>query len=644
MSKIKKLLCNISQKYSNFILKHKFLYIFPKNICLLILSVILSFFMVNSIKNNTTVIHKLNSPNGFVDEIYEKPIKEKINISKIKKIDKFGLYFATYARINDSKYSLKILENNKVVKNIDFNPKKFKDNSIKYFDINIKLNKNSSYSFEIVPNNVKEGSGITLIKDGKKVAYEILNKSEFYNFVIIFSIIFLMIYFLVNYLFNSEKIKTEKSFMILMLIYLISILFIIPPYEIPDETYHFTRTYKTSQFSFNKDLNYNMKKKKISVPSNIKCLNYSLKNGENVISKSDIKNCLNSEKNTKKNLKDFRGTSKILVALPGAIGIKIVDLFSNSPLLLFYSGRLFSFFTSFLILLYAIKIIPKHKKILLFVCLMPMFVQQLVSYSYDSVLNALCILQIAYFIKFYYQKEKISNKDLIIYTLSSLLIMTIKLPYLLISASILFLDKSKFGENKFDKLKKILCIFGIIFISYYLSKFIQNIGYIEVKSKVSKINRGNSLIELIKNPKLILWIIYNTLSTYGLEYLKEIVGVFGWLKYRINNIIVIASYIMIILIILSEESKISKKTRLLNIFSMIILIGGIFLVMYLQWTQTGNLTIDGVQGRYLLPILPMIMIMLIPKNRKINLDEKNIYSFINISMLIFMITILVSYY
>ena len=77
---------------------------------------------------------------------------------------------------------------------------------------------------------------------------------------------------------------------------------------------------------------------------------------------------------------------------------------------------------------------------------------------------------------------------------------------------------------------------------------------------------------------------------------------------------------------------------------MIILIGGIFLVMYLQWTQTGNLTIDGVQGRYLLPILPMIMIMLIPKNRKINLDEKNIYSFINISMLIFMITILVSYY
>ena len=101
---------------------------------------------------------------------------------------------------------------------------------------------------------------------------------------------------------------------------------------------------------------------------------------------------------------------------------------------------------------------------------------------------------------------------------------------------------------------------------------------------------------------------------------------------------------MLILGVLSEESNLKLKYRLINIALIIILIGGIFLAMYLYWTPTGNTIIEGVQGRYFLPVLLLLMAMLTPKKRKIELEDDTIYSFINISMIIYICTLLFSFY
>ena len=63
-------------------------------------------------------------------------------------------------------------------------------------------------------------------------------------------------------------------------------------------------------------------------------------------------------------------------------------------------------------------------------------------------------------------------------------------------------------------------------------------------------------------------------------------------------------------------------------------IGLVFTSLYVQWTTVGKESIAGVQGRYFLPILPLIMLLL-GSVLKIKTDYKkeNINKFVGISIL-----------
>ena len=86
------------------------------------------------------------------------------------------------------------------------------------------------------------------------------------------------------------------------------------------------------------------------------------------------------------------------------------------------------------------------------------------------------------------------------------------------------------------------------------------------------------------------------------------------------------------------------KNRVVNILIILALISGIFLAMYLYWTPHGRIVVEGVQGRYFLAPLLLFMISCMPKKEKINLSNKFIYEFVNLSMLSYIVTILVQFY
>ena len=113
--------------------------------------------------------------------------------------------------------------------------------------------------------------------------------------------------------------------------------------------------------SFIKTNNFPTKKE----PINIDCLDYGKINGSyiNVKDVSDIDHCFVNKKTTKTN-EIINISNKIAYFISG-LGIKIAMLFTNSPMIIFFAGRLFNTICSFLIILYALKIVPKHKRIIL---------------------------------------------------------------------------------------------------------------------------------------------------------------------------------------------------------------------------------------------------------------------------------------
>ena len=646
INNIEKWIDKINEKYSNFSKRTPqkyFLQFFPNNIFLTILFIVLLIWFIPKVMNNTVLQYQTTNLDKFSDKIFDKSIEQKINIANLKEIANLEVYFGTYGGRKNSVYKFQILKDDEAIYTKTLNAKNLQDNSYYNFKTNIsKIDKNSKYKFVLTPVKVTKSNAISVLQNANgEFVHRIINKSEFYDEVIIISIVFLIIFFIVNYLINNEKINKEKSFLLLMLIYLLPILFIYPTYETPDEPFHFRKAVGLSQYNLNKTPYENMMTKKMNLPKNSECLSSTgplIYN--NIIKKEDYLKCFKSTKNIKNSYVKTE-TIRLLSSIPAAIGVKIADTFSNSPMIIFYSGRLFNFLIAFMLILVAFRIIPKHKKILLMIVLIPMFIQQMISYSYDAILNSLCILVMSYLIKFYYAKN-ITMKEIIIYSIISFIILDIKAPYILLSLPIFFIDKSKFGFQKHDKIKQLSIMSFMILIGFLISRYISNIGYIATGNSLGS-NIGNSISSILFHPKHLLVVVYSTLKVKGLEYITSTIGKFGWYTKDLNLLLVIAYIVFLIVAAISENGEIKLKNKIINILLMLILIASICLAMYVSWTPTGNVVIEGVQGRYFLPTL-FIIFMLIPKKRMLKVNNKTIYSFLNITLLFYVITLLFEFY
>ena len=93
------------------------------------------------------------------------------------------------------------------------------------------------------------------------------------------------------------------------------------------------------------------------------------------------------------------------------------------------------------------------------------------------------------------------------------------------------------------------------------------------------------------------------------------------------NLLISVSYLLILVfsVISQKEKKTYEKIpKLLMISIVIIEYGAIITGMSLQWTSVGNLIAEGVQGRYFLPVMILLLLALIPKNNSINIKNKEL--------------------
>ena len=314
----------------------------PSNIYLLLLFLILCIITIPKLLNNYTSSYSTVTEVKEPVEIVDYSISQEINTKGIKRIDAIGVSYSTYMRKNSSFYDFLIYKNDDVIYNEKIDASKLKDNKEVLYRIGQKVKEHDKFRFEVKPINVKIGNGITILQDkNDNYLYRVYKKSEFYSISIILSLFMLIIFIIINYLINNEKIKKEEKFYKVVLIYILISTFIMPPKFIPDSNYHFNNAYTVSQngiIDFIKSNNLKAYEK----PSNINCLDYGSVNNNyiNVKSSNDIINCFKSEKLEKITYK-ARINNKIAYVFP-ALGIKIAMIFTNSPMVIFFMGRLFN--------------------------------------------------------------------------------------------------------------------------------------------------------------------------------------------------------------------------------------------------------------------------------------------------------------
>ena len=306
------------------------------------------------------------------------------------------------------------------------------------------------------------------------------------------------------------------------------------------------------------------------------------------------------------------------------LGISIGRILHLGVARTLFLGSFANFLFYIISFFYAIKKTPLGKRILVVLGIMPMTMQQVTSYSYDCIVISLAVVYVALVLKELY--SKCTKYEWVVFIISLLLLLPTKQGADFSMTGLLVLMGLKIRkENKilFKKIMKIIAI-GIVLLLVY-----------SVYNHFSKPSEGTGMIEwanapaysisyLITNiPRLFILIgntIYEKMDFY---FISMIGGSLGWFQVQIPiTIVCLIAFILVGVSFKSEDEHLELTFNTKIAFGVIsaICFACIEAGMLLGWTPIYYRSVEGVQGRYFLPFILLLLLTL--KNKKLVLKTK----------------------
>lgn len=618
--------------------------LFLRIIIIFIISIFVEIFMFNfsyfRINKNDKGIHKLNMESIVYNDLdfennklhitgsdpyFEIPsdkyislLKLDLNRSKegflINVIDNKGISHGVYNSNSDIKDFVYIKINN----------------NIKNIRLYIKMNNNEKYV------------GIKDIIIDNKFYFNII------RFLIVLFILYLLWLIIIYKKFLSENIHI--AFLVISLTLGILITICIPPYYLYDEGAHFVRSYETGSFNFNfsKDKSSNW----ISNIGEFFSYNshYEMYNSYN----DRISNAKVFFNNDYTNIQHFNSpedTYLFVPYIPSAIGIFIGKIFKLPFILTFYLGRIFSLFIYSILGALIIKHIKAVKRLTFMILLFPINILAAGSYSVDPMTVIFSMASIAIFVNMLCaEKYSIGYKSIVGLIACMSITAMCKVPYAPLILVIFAVPNVNFKDqiNRRIIFIKILALLpvGLAAIGTFLYGLTKNIN----QWKIPGVDVHGQILFIINDLPRYIHIIYNYTATNLLPIFETSISLLGY-NGSVNSIWVFTILISLFIVAFSDdESRVMNlliKEKKIILLSIILSWGLALSALYITFTPVGKYTVDGFQGRYIIPlILPILLLFknnkIINKFKKENLNYFIIFEFAFI-LTITMLKIFVKY-
>ena len=311
-----------------------------------------------------------------------------------------------------------------------------------------------------------------------------------------------------------------------------------------------------------------------------------------------------------------------LAYVPQALGVALAQLLGLGGLGLLYMGRFFNlmFFTAMGCL--TIRRMPFGKEAVFGVFLLPMTLHLAASFSYDVMIISLSAYFAAECLYLAYRADRVRLWDVIQLALVMGVMGPCKMVYGVIAGFCLLIPVRKFGGwGKWTlSATAVLGAFGAAMmlvnrqtVAMYTEA---SEGYIAWAGET-----GYTFAQLLHSPLLVLRMCYNTLMWQGEKLYSGMLGEsLGNMDAVLNTPYVIILALTVILLMLAfrkpgESLVMSMGNRIWIWFLCFLCLGALMFSMLLAWTPVTSNVITGVQGRYLLPLLPIFLLTL--KNDKV---------------------------
>lgn len=498
--------------------------------------------------------------------------------------------------------------------------KKQKESKEKIYTVYIKFSDLAEHSkfYTLKMTNVNAFTKNKLYINGEEQLNSSLIFQDFYKsnirimiFVSVLGVMIIGVYVIASILYHKKDMKVENIFLMIVPFVCLFFLITMPTFKNHDEYYHWLKAYEVSEGHLMTPIEEGIQGS--MMPSSVADVcpkDWTTMTYRDVQEK--IRHPLEKEKQGILN-PETAAVYSFVQYIPQAVGIASARIFTDSTYLITCAGRLVNMMVAIILLYFAIKMMPFGKKLLLIPAMIPIAIEGFTSLSPDAMTIAMSFLYIAYILQLSFgKKEKIQIKEKVILLVMSVIIALCKIVYIPLVGLILIIPKEKF-KNQVNKNKVIdFCVIAGIAV-------IINLLWLGISSRyLANFREGDSKIQVLlalQNPIQYIQTLLYTINLNGHSYVMSLFGnAIGWGEFIKLDSIVPYTLLAIYLFVASTDEEIKEKLKKYQIMWILLVvlavIGLIFTSLYVQWTTVGKESILGIQGRYFLPILPLIMLLL----------------------------------
>ncbi len=302
--------------------------------------------------------------------------------------------------------------------------------------------------------------------------------------------------------------------------------------------------------------------------------------------------------------------------LPFAIGIFVGQFIDDNPIWLVYWGRLFGLFAWLAIMYFVIRLVPIGKSIFFLYGLTPIVLYQGASITYDMMNNAMSFVLLAVFLKFAFDDEwKLTTRNLILIFCLIIIHRFSKGGYPFLPFLFFLIPMEKIGKPWKAALIGVGILFTFFLPSYTWDKVVSALNYQVLigGSRDVVMSSGMQMKHIMSNPMNFLDVLFRNILWQTAEWTRGTMGRFGHSYFNLPDWFYAMHGFVLILVAFFDSNKDISLVKFQK--WLLFIVGGgtaalIIVGFYLTGSAVGGSVIFGLQGRYFVPAVPVMLFLL----------------------------------
>ena len=434
--------------------------------------------------------------------------------------------------------------------------------------------------------------------------------------------------------------RPERVFAFIALVFGTALVLTIPPFQSADEPYHLLRAYEITEGV----LIHRQVDARGVAAGNLPASLYQIWlpfshigfHPERRASVQDIRDALHVPLNPGRRIFiTFANTAHYspVCYLPQSFGIILGRVLGAPPLAMLYLGREFNLLFWTFLGYWALRCAPMIARPLLLILLMPMSLYVASTLSADAPTNAFAAAFTAMICNLFSRKDETANLlRLFLLTILALGVCLCKLAYSPLLALLFLIPSSRFG----GPLKYAMKLTALIGICVVVLIWQSNSSSLDTRIRISNDVSPRAQLELVeRNPLHFAPLLLETFRLRGWSYLQSYVGLIGWFDKYVPAAFV-AGYLAVLLLASvpgDDTPALPRAGRIAAAVVPAVVISFLFIALlsYLYWSPIGSPFIDGIHGRYLIPLSPAVALLLVSGLHRLGIGVHAKAAFLNLT-------------